>query len=398
MVRELLRNGTLGGSFLPHREEKKLLTAAAWHPWWLSASEDAPDWKFRQPAFLPATLDDRFVQQVSTPWAAHVAGLWQQVPAAVGNRYEFTAEGQAWSSEDVAPASQLEACDVNLQLGIDPTGGTDPESPLIIWGERLQPLSHWQTLHVTAVAEAAILTVFLKSAPNLPRRQQSVFWRNAFLRPVGRHKRALHIVGMGDTHIDLTPEQPQPGETVEIQLSSLREIVRGEIFVLAPDGRETAVSPQGNTQDNGRFQQRYVFETGADGLYDIRFVSDHGARLLALRLLRVTRDVQLVPRSATERDYQRVYLLLPPTANEKWLLAAARGSFLRRFTIGFSADDAGMGDFEQRHVLAINPHHWPTVLTEGWFEQYYPGVKFTAVIANKPADLEAWLEEWEIGD
>jgi hypothetical protein len=34
------------------------------------------------------------------------------------------------------------------------------------------------------------------------------------------------------------------------------------------------------------------------------------------------------------------------------------------------------------------------VLTASWFQQHYPGVKFTAVVANQPEDLEAWLKNW----
>ena len=39
-------------------------------------------------------------------------------------------------------------------------------------------------------------------------------------------------------------------------------------------------------------------------------------------------------------------------------------------------------------------HHWPQVLTETWFRQHYPGAHFTPVVANQPADLEAWLKNW----
>jgi hypothetical protein len=36
-------------------------------------------------------------------------------------------------------------------------------------------------------------------------------------------------------------------------------------------------------------------------------------------------------------------------------------------------------------------------LTPTWFEQHYPGVVFTAVVANTPQDLESWLKEWISG-
>ena len=391
---DLLTNGRIGKPFHPYRDDKQLIVAAGWAPWWLEPAEGDPTWKNRKPVFSAYTLDDGLSQQLSTPWGTHEAGLWQQLPSVAGNQYELSVEGQAWSSEDAAPGSRLEASNVNMQIGIDPTGGLDPTSPLIVWCEPFQPLSRWETVRVQAEAEAAIITLFLKSAPNLPKRLQSVFWRNAFLRPIGRHKRGVNIVGLGDTHISLEPEQPKPGEPITAVVSSSRDQSYVELIVTRPDDTPGKVVAKGRTLDDDRYLWRYQFSTDIDGLYDIRFVGDFGARLLALRLLQVARNVQLVPSDSARYNYRRIYVLLPPTASQKWLLAAARGGYDGRFTIGFSADDAGIGNFENRQVLAVNPHHWPEVLTASWFQQHYPGVKFTAVVANQPEDLEAWLKNW----
>ncbi len=389
-----LLNWAIGEPFSPYRQEKNLTTANGWAPWWKEATPDNSNWENRRPVFSKFTLDDRSVQQLSTPFGTHVAGLWQQVPTAAGNRYELSVEGQAWSSEDAAPASHLEASDVNMQIGIDPTGGLDPDSPLIIWSDKIQPLSQWERVFLTAEAESSILTVYLKSAPKLPKRQQSIFWRNAELRPIGRFKRSINIIGSGDTHITLDPERPQPGEPVTVTVSSTRHHKHVDLTVWRPNNQLAAVRVFGVEEDEDRFNWRYEFTPDIDGLYDIRQVGDMGARLFALRLFRVTRDVQIVPSDAARLDYERVYVLLPPTANLKWLEAAARGSFDGRYTIGFSADDAGIGDIESRHVVAVNPHHWPEVLTAAWFQQHYPGTQFTAVVANSPEDLEAWLKNW----
>lgn len=391
---DILLNGTLGKPFQPYRNDDKLITARSWAPWWRTADEEDPDWKLRRPVFSTQTIDGRLTQQLSTPWGTHVAGLWQQVPSVPGNVYELTAEGQAWSSEDPAPATRLEASDVNLQIGIDPTGGLDGDSPLIIWSDPVQPLVHCETLRVQADAEASIITVFLRSAPSLPKRQQSIFWRRAFLRPIGRHKRGMNIVGIGDTHIAIEPEHPQPGDPIDVTVSATREHKFISLLVQRPDQEAAAVTFRGKTMDGDRHVWQYRFLTAGDGLYEVRFVGDAGARLLALRLLRVARDVQLVPSSAARTTYKRVYVLLPPTADAAWFTAAARGGYDGRFTIGFSADDAGIGDFETRHVLAVNPHHWPHVLTESWFQQHYPGVTFTPIVANAPEDLEQWLQAW----
>jgi hypothetical protein len=390
----LLLNGSMDEDFRPFRGDKGLTAVAGWTPWWTEAQEGDPNWKNKQPTFSKFTLDDRPVQQVSTPWGTHIAGLWQQLPAAAGNRYEVTVEGQSWSSEDAAPATQLEASDVNLQLGVDPTGGADPDSPLILWSEPIQPWCRWQTLRLTVEAEASIMTVFVKSAPSLPKRQQTVFWRNALLRPIGRYKRGINIVGAGDTHIAVEPEQPEPGEEVRVQVSSTRNHKYVGLMVFRPDQEETAVLTRSKSQEDDRTVWNYVFKADMDGLYELRYVGDEGARLLALRLLRVAREVQIVPSQSPVESYKRIYVLLPPTAGRQWFEAAARGSFDGRYTIGFSADDAGMGEFRNRQVLAVNPHHWPEVLTPNWFEHHYPGVVFTAVVANTPQDLESWLRGW----
>ncbi|MEM7113325.1 MAG: hypothetical protein AAF614_12895 [Chloroflexota bacterium] len=386
---DLLVNGGLGEAFAKGDMGK---TAVFWSPWWVKPAANGPDWQNRQPVYDAYELDNTIVQQLSTPWGTHVGGLWQQVPTALGNQYELTAEGQGWSSEDALPGHMLEGADPNLQIGVDPTGGLDPKSPLVVWSDPKQPLGRWETLRLTIESEAAVMTVYLRSAPSLPKRQQSVFWRNVDLRPIGPHKRAVNIVGAGDTHITVEPEQPEPGQAVTVLASSTRRLTGCELWLQDVEGAFTAVSSQGTTQDGERTVWRYQIEPNEAGLYELRFVGEGGARLLALRLLRVEREVQLVPSSRT--TYQRVYVLLPPTADQAWFVAAAKGGFNGRFTIGFSADDAGGTDLPERHVIAVNPHHWPDVLTENWFQQHYPGVNFTAVVANKPADLEAWLRAW----
>ncbi len=388
----LLLNGTLGNAFQAWRGEKKLTTAAGWSPWWQTAVPDDHDWQNRRPAYAPSLQDGQQVQRLSTPWGTHTAGLWQQVPAAIGNEYEFIAEGMGWSSEDPSPGSQLESGDLNMQVGFDPTGGTDPKSPFIQWGSTADPLSEWQTFRLTATAESEIITVYLKSAPNLPKRQQSIFWRNARLRPIGRPQRSMNIVGVGDTHIEVEPERPQPGERVKVIVSSTRKHARVDLFARRPNNSRTAVSAHGTNQENDRHEWRYSFVPDTEGLYELRFISDAGARLLSLRLLKIAREIQIVATDDGRFNYRRIYVLLPPTADKKWALAAADGGHDGRFTIGYSADDAGIGNLKERHVLAINPHHWPDVLTESWFQQHYPGVEFTAVVANTPSDLRAWLK------
>lgn len=392
--RNQLANAGFDNDFYAYRNDEQLQVAVGWAPWWAPAEAGDPAWKNQKPHYTATTLDDYAVQQISTPFATHTGGLFQQFPAAPGNRYELSVMAQAWSSEDEKPGSRRDASDVNLQIGVDPTGGLDPESPLIQWSDTAQPLSRWETLRLAFDAEANIATVYLRSAPALPKRQQSVFWRNAVLLPEGRYKRTVAIVGPGDTHIALEPEHPAPRQEVAVMASSMRNHPYVDLLVRRPDGQISVSIFKGSSQEDDRILWRYLFSADVEGLYDIRFVGDQGARLFAQRLVRVSHQTQLVPSGEPRQNYRRVYVLLPPTATEKWIVAAARGSYTGRYTVGFSADDAGVGDLEERFVLAINPHHWPGILTASWFKQHYPGARFVPVVANSPEDLEGWLKDW----
>jgi hypothetical protein len=97
-------------------------------------------------------------------------------------------------------------------------------------------------------------------------------------------------------------------------------------------------------------------------------------------------------RGLPREQYKRTCVLLPPDADAAWALAVVDGMWnRRRYTIGGSADDAGIGDLDDRRVIAINPGRWPSDL-RAFFEEYYPGVKYTPVEATDPQELQAKLK------
>jgi len=94
--------------------------------------------------------------------------------------------------------------------------------------------------------------------------------------------------------------------------------------------------------------------------------------------------------------YVRRYVLLPQSYGAEWGEAAARGGHRCRLTVGYSADDAGLGVncLSEREVLAVNPDEWEDDL-QTFFDIYYPGVVFTPLIASTPGELEILLAEVE---
>jgi hypothetical protein len=97
------------------------------------------------------------------------------------------------------------------------------------------------------------------------------------------------------------------------------------------------------------------------------------------------------PRGNPRVQYARTYVLLPPDAEADWTKAVIRATWdEERYTVGSSADDAGIGNLEQRRVIAVNPQHWPGDL-RSFFEVYYPGVEYVAIEADTPESLAAQL-------
>jgi hypothetical protein len=61
-----------------------------------------------------------------------------------------------------------------------------------------------------------------------------------------------------------------------------------------------------------------------------------------------------------------------------------------KLTVGYSADDAGIGDLDMRTVIVINPGEWPDPIVP-WLQRWYPGVVVRTIRASTPDELEAKL-------
>jgi len=92
-------------------------------------------------------------------------------------------------------------------------------------------------------------------------------------------------------------------------------------------------------------------------------------------------------------QYERTYVLLPPNADSAWARAVMESTWdEKRYTVGSSADDAGIGDLDRRRVIAVNPQEWsgPQSL-EAFFEKYYPHVEYQFITAGTPEELKQRL-------
>ena len=72
-------------------------------------------------------------------------------------------------------------------------------------------------------------------------------------------------------------------------------------------------------------------------------------------------------------DYDRTYWLIPPGATEEEARQVFEMALPSRGTVGFSADDAGIGALPNRRVILFDEDRWGGDMNQ-WYAQYYPGV------------------------
>ena len=99
-------------------------------------------------------------------------------------------------------------------------------------------------------------------------------------------------------------------------------------------------------------------------------------------------------RGQPREQYERVTVLLPPTADAATVNLVSEATWGPlgdyRFSIGASADDAGIGDLDKRIVLAVNPSEWGDDLG-AFFETHYPGVAYLPIESENGYQLRGRL-------
>jgi hypothetical protein len=68
-------------------------------------------------------------------------GLYQRVNVLPGTAVTFSAYGLAFSSDGADPTTPVNPADMRLQIGLDPTGGTNPDGGTVLWSGSANPLN-----------------------------------------------------------------------------------------------------------------------------------------------------------------------------------------------------------------------------------------------------------------
>ncbi|MBN1286410.1 MAG: LysM peptidoglycan-binding domain-containing protein [Anaerolineae bacterium] len=196
----LLANGNMEGGFDGNGVPN------GWQPWYIDAPSDCNNYK-------PVYSHGAQAQEGSAAamffinWHTYTAGLRQTVNVTPGNNLRFTAYGRIVSGDTVGTTVSNPNAGVEMKIGIDPTGGSNPQAGTVVWSGTISATGGYQLFSVDATAQNSSVTVFLYSRPFYCNAENTTFFDNA----------SLVVAGQGSTSGGAAAPTSPPVQNVSIE-------------------------------------------------------------------------------------------------------------------------------------------------------------------------------------
>jgi LysM repeat protein len=201
------------------------IVAQGWTPWHIGpADPSAPSFAGVQPVYEPVVLlagmtselitdelgfdpparvaEGENAQLIGSFFATHDGGVFQRVTGLEPDtNLRFAVMAYIWSSRlDDVNASE-ENGDVFVRVGIDPAGGSDPESADIVWSSPgVELYDAYNLYEIEATSTGNAVTVFVRTTVGLPVTNSHIYLDDA----------VLEVVGAADTATPEPTETPVP--------------------------------------------------------------------------------------------------------------------------------------------------------------------------------------------
>ncbi|MBI1276956.1 MAG: LysM peptidoglycan-binding domain-containing protein [Anaerolineaceae bacterium] len=165
--------------------------AQGWSPWNVGGGQSASE--NVQPEYYPASdvtdglgvpriRNGSDAQQYHSFFATHDGGLYQSVSGVTkGAQLRFGAYVYVWSSTFDDPNKSEDPGGIVVQVGIDPTGGTDGSSANIVWSAPSIQYDAYNEYAVTASASNSTVTVWIRSTVTTPVKNSNIYVDDASL-------------------------------------------------------------------------------------------------------------------------------------------------------------------------------------------------------------------------
>jgi LysM repeat protein len=184
-----LRDGGFEGTYTQRNGRADFNIPADWNVW-VATSPRTESWMNLEPVAFPHNGPGPSPQSGSRAmnfnkgFATFTVALYQQATVTPNSNLIATAFAQIKTC-NVAPnadncGSAVES-GAYTRIGIDPTGGTDPNSPSIVWSTNAQPHDRWDQMTVNATAQGGTVTVFLYSTQRWPSQLNNTYFDSATL-------------------------------------------------------------------------------------------------------------------------------------------------------------------------------------------------------------------------
>ena len=188
----LLQDPGFEGAFIDQvrTTDRVISLTAPWHIWFGNSPQNY-DWQNRTDrVFAEKHTEPSEVhsgassQQISQTYLTFTAAIYQQVSVQPNQNYTGSIWGRLRNcTGDLSKPTCGAAAGSGayFKVGIDPTGGTDPNNPAIVWSGAISPFDAWQQVSVSATATGGTVTLFAFASQQWAMVINSVFFDDAAL-------------------------------------------------------------------------------------------------------------------------------------------------------------------------------------------------------------------------
>lgn len=195
------------------------VVAEDWIPWRTPRADDGTEevWENRPPQYEPAppnrvrSGDDAQMYFNNQFWG-HEAGVYQVVEdVPPGTELRFSVYAYVWSSTFNDRDVSEQPGDVTLQVGIDPNGGTNPDSSNIVWSIAVEQYDAYRQYSQIATAASDTVTVWVRSRVGFPVQNTYIYLDDANLSPT--EETVIFTETPEPTETEQPTETPTPTDT-----------------------------------------------------------------------------------------------------------------------------------------------------------------------------------------
>ena len=227
-TQELLTNPGFEDPFITSGDALPREVAEGWTRWHIPPAAGAPSYVNSEPEYYPTAPDSVHIrsgsnaQRILALYATYTGGLYQTAGSIpTGARVRFSAYAHVWSTQFDEVDLSEEDGDLLVSVGVDPTGGTDGESPSIVWSEPVEVYDSYNEYSVEATAQSETITVFIRASAGQPVKHNTVYIDDASLTILSD----TPIVGEDD----VTEEATQPVDIATVEVTQPIDIATVEV-------------------------------------------------------------------------------------------------------------------------------------------------------------------------